>query len=123
MPVSPANVQAVIDTALSPTDIQPYVDRAADEVDRRESEQEGALSDKRRDEIVALLAAHYIRSLRIDEREVSSQNIGGQSVTYAGDHGRDLMRTTPGEHVMRISPTGFFAGATYTVTAGDVEED
>ena len=122
MTVSVADVREIIDTSLDDVEIDPYVGRAESEVDRRAEEQGVDLDETHRDQIVEYLAAHFIRSLRVDEREPESQNVGGQSVTYAGSLGAHLERTTPGEHALRVSPTGFFSGETYTIVRDDIED-
>ena len=114
-------VRGHVDLELDDSDIQPYLDAAQREVDRRQDRQDVDLDDPLHDELVALLAAHRIRTLRRDEREVASQSDGDLSADYAPEFGAGLHATTPGQHAKRISPTGFFGGATYTITRDDVE--
>jgi len=122
MTVTPSDVTDRVDVELDDVTIQPYIDDANAEVERREQEQESELEAGVRDTIVAYLAAHYIRSARLDEREVESQSVDGQSATYAGQFGTGLQRTTPGEHAMRLAPTGFFGSERYTITTEDVSD-
>ena len=120
---TPSDVSGEFDIQLANTEIQPHIDAADREIERRATDQGHEFDSEYRDELVLLLAAHRIRSTRIDEREVTSQNVGGDSASYAGEYGRGLQSTAPGQELARVSPTGFFGGATYTVTRTDIEDD
>lgn len=120
---TPSDVADEFDIQLADAEIQPHIDAADREIERRTAEQGHEFDSEYRDELVLLLAAHRIRSTRIDEREVTSQNVGGDSASYAGAYGRGLQSTAPGQELARVSPTGFFGGATYTVTRPDIEDD
>ena len=109
--VTPADVRAVIETDLADTEIQPYIDDAALEIDERVSVDAVDYSDARLKKLEKYLSAHLVRFLR--ERQEGKQTVsqGSAQLTtdYTGAFGEGLLATSAGQVVLDTDIEDVFA--------------
>jgi hypothetical protein len=97
--ISVDDVKAIIETDLTDTDIQAYVDDAYDVITSIFSNDKPVLQ--------RWLAAHLIATSR--ERQIDKGAAGPASATYAGQTGMGLASTTYGQQALALDPTGKLA--------------
>ena len=94
--IAPADVKPIIDTDLSDSDIQQFIDDAYDIIT--------SIFSKDKPVLQRWLAAHLIATTRT--RQIDEGEAGPASVKYAGKTGMGLNSTTYGQQAMALDYTG-----------------
>lgn len=106
MTVTIDDVKLIIDTSLTDAQITPFLAMATTLVTDKLASQT-CLSDDAKDQIEALLAAHFL-SMR--DQRVSSEKVGDASFTYQGQTGMGLKSTFYGQQAIALDCSGVLEG-------------
>lgn len=107
-------------TDPSGTDIQPYIETAALEVDERLADK--GMSGARLEQIEKYLAAHFILFNRKRNRQEKQHSLGNVSKTFTGDFGEALRATSAGQTAIQLDESGTLAKLAEPSASIDVPE-
>lgn len=105
---SAAAVLAIIETDLTETQVQPFIETAAIEIDGELLSFLPAIPDDRLELIERWLTCHLIA---IFDPRVMKESADGLSFTYEGKTGEGLSGSKYGQQVRRLDPSGRLSGA------------